>query len=834
MRLLALSLCHASVLLVATPLLEAQIQPQARYEGDLRPVVACDYESLTVIKDGDRRHTRDLRYDVRPGPGFADGFVEIKDIKADLDPLRNASEKERTSPSAVRFRYEADLVADRSLSDCYVLLTFVAEGSIGTHLEWVGHLRAGDPRHVKIELPSPAGAVGTLHVFQDGVEVRTNQHPATYDIHAYYASLVKNVSEASAAELLKFDRVYPHVLTRDGRYLATIREQDAKQMLIVYDLATMKLLCETRIADTESYAADLTWVSDHEVAYVAADDRENYPGEIRLHLLDARTGKTQLLRREIRGIVEAVRDHPEVLVVVDNHRGDSFYKYNVRTGKVFDFEDPSAGNYLFDRDGFARICGSMSGNKYIYSVRQTPTSGWKDLDDVVKQPNLHFNLDGPGWLDRSLDVESVGPDGDTLYISTRLGTDTFALAEFSLSQGVIKRTIARLKAYDIDSNDNGVARLLFDSPTRRLVGMVFEGDKPEVAWIDAGFAKVQKMMDAAFPDHVNYPIDWSDDRSTFIYFSASDQDPGTYYAFRPGKPELIPLLELGSRLTHKTMAKTVPMRIPARDGHPIPVYVTRPSGVAGKPVPLVVRIHGGPTARDHWGFDPVNQFLASRGYEVLQVNYRGSSGYGAAFQRAGLEARLDTVVIDDIADCVRHLVSSGEVDPKRIAVMGASFGGWATYISLARYPDLYRCGIAISAVTDWRRTAQDDRWTFNNQIGATFWKALINRPDNTANEHAIEPYLRAGEIKQPVFIIHGEQDRVVDAYQAQVMLNDLKKTNPDVEARSFVHASHTYWSFSDLVDQLNDIAMFLDRWMKPASPGTVAKSVDQPPKKIQN
>lgn len=827
MRLPAVPCSLVGFLIAAASALHAQIQPQTRFEGQLLPVVACDYESLTVVKEGHRRRTYDMRYDVRPGPGFADGHVDIKNIKADLDPLRNASEKERTNPTAIRFRYEADLVADASLSDCYVLLAFVTEGSVGTHLQWVGRLHAGEPRHVKIELPSPAGSLGTLHVFQQGVEVRTNQHPAAYEINAYYASLVQDVAEASAAELLKFDRIFPHVLTRDGRFLATVREHDAKQMLIVYDLATMKLLCETRIADADAYAGDLTWVSDHEVAYVAADDRENYPGEVRLHLLEARTGKTRLLRPEIRAIIESVRDHPEVLVVVDTHNGDSFYKYNVRTEKVFDFEDPSAGNYLFDRDGFARLRARTSGDKLIYSVRQTPTSGWKDLDDVVKQPNLQFNLYGPQLLDRPVDISSIGPDGDTLYVSTRLGTDTFALAEFSLAQGVIKRTIAQLKAYDIDSNDDGVARLLFDAPTRRQVGMVFEGDKPQVAWIDPEFAKVQAMMDATFRDHVNYPVDWSDDHSTFIYFSASDRDPGTYYAFRPGKPELIPLLQLGSRLANKTLAKTVPKRIAARDGQLIPAYVTLPNRKGNQPVPLVVRIHGGPAARVHWGFDPVNQFLASRGYAVLQVNYRGSSGYGAAFQKAGLNARLDQVVIDDIADCVRHLIATGDIDPQRIAVMGASFGGWATYISLARYPDLYRCGIAISAVSDLRQAIKDDRWRFDNKMGATFWKTLIYRADNAANEHAIEPYLRVAEIRQPVFIIHGEQDRIVDAMQARTMLNELKKSNAHVQARSFANASHTYWSFSDEVDQLNDVAMFLSRWLAPtpASTGTMAQAV---------
>ena len=217
--------------------------------------------------------------------------------------------------------------------------------------------------------------------------------------------------------------------------------------------------------------------------------------------------------------------------------------------------------------------------------------------------------------------------------------------------------------------------------------------------------------------------------------------------------------------------------------------------------------------------DEQNQFLATRGYVVLQVNYRGSSGYGAAYQKAGLYARLDTVVIDDIADGVRQLIADGEVDPDRVAVMGASFGGWATYMSLIKYPDLYKAGVAIAAVAHWRKTLRDDRYRFDNQPAYRFWKTLLEREDFDEVEPFIDPFLRAGELRQPILLIHGELDRIVHPTEAKLMLDELKKHNDHVESRSFVQASHSYWPFAARVTRLNEIEGFLHRQLAPAGSG---------------
>jgi dipeptidyl aminopeptidase/acylaminoacyl peptidase len=385
-----------------------------------------------------------------------------------------------------------------------------------------------------------------------------------------------------------------------------------------------------------------------------------------------------------------------------------------------------------------------------------------------------------------------------------------------MSRGEIVKIVAEHPTYDLRTGPEGFASLHFRKGTSELIGITYDAEKPRTVWLDPGFAAVQKAMDSNLPEHVNMPVDWSRSGNTFVYFSFSDRDPGTYYVLRPLERRLIPVQVLGESLKQKKLGKTEPWKFQARDGATIHAYVTRPPEPTEERPPLVVDIHGGPMARDSWGFSERNQFLATRGYVVLQVNYRGSSGFGAAYQKVGLYSRLDTVVLDDIADGVRQLIASGEVDPNRVAVMGGSFGGWATYMSLIKYPELYRAGVAISAVAHWRKTLRDDRDRFGNQSAYRFWKALLDREDFDEVEPFIDPYRRAKELKQPILLMHGELDRIVHATEARLMLDELKKHNPHVESRSFTQATHSYWPFATRVTRLNEIETFLRRHLAPA------------------
>lgn len=796
-----------------------QIQVFGSHKGKRLPVVAYNDRSLVVVYEGLHERNYDTNdIVVRAAKTFAEGFVTISDTHAELDLLQHASAKERADPRSVRARYRAAVTADRKLSDCYGLLTFVSQGTIGTRLVEIGRLEPGQNKTVEVDIRSDISSVGSLHVFVEGNELRSNQHPDAYDVVKEHAEMVKDVRGISAAELVKLEETYPHRLSIDASRFATIRKRGANKAILIYDIQSMQKVSETVVAGVDDYVGDLTWVSNDQLVYIAPVRDQGMPYKHCLFRLDATKGTTKQVLDEMANVITSQADHPEIIEVKSQNQ--LFMKYDVLAGKTFDQEDPDAGLYYFDAQGKARVKISYRGDKKYYEFRPTPTSRWQDLDDAVKQPGLKFNQTGANALDSVVDVHSVGPDGDTLYISTRLGSDTFQLAAFSMSQGVIIKTIAKHPKYDLTTRDGGDSKLLFTTRSTRLLGMVFEAQKPRVTWIEPQYVAVQKSIDASLPDNVNLPLDWSTDGTTFIYFSYSDRDPGTYYLLQTKTGELVPLMQLNERLQGKALGQTKPIEIAARDGQKIPGYVTFPPETSAQPggelPPLLVLVHGGPTMRDSWGFNSTNQFFATRGYVVLQVNYRGSSGYGAAFQAAGLRARLDTVVLDDIVDGVRELIAKHQVDPQRVAIAGASFGGWATYMCLAKYPELFRTGIAMSAVTSWQKTLKDIKWSLSDGYEYTFWRALLERQDYETNAKYIDPLLRAGEIKQPIFIIHGSRDPVVSPAEADLMLQALKKNGAPVEVKAFPDAGHSYWPFADRVEMLNEMGAFLERNLPPA------------------
>lgn len=805
-------------LLLLPTLAPAQMQPHSRYKGKLLPVVGYFNDICYVMDNGKRQEGSVRDVEMRPGTEFAAGLITIAGVQSDLDPLKNASAEKRANPSSIRFRYEADVGSTTALKDCYGLLTFVANGSVGTYFVSLGSLSPGRTRHVEIELPRRVDSVGNLHIFTNGIEVKSSQLPNAYDAHEYFARLVQGSKGIAAVALCKAEDVYPHALSDDGNRLATVRERDLHKSLIIYDLNPSRLLWDIKLGDKGETAWDLTWISDHEIAYVTNDNQNDYPTY--LMLLDVNTGKSERLQRNVSDIFSSLKKQRETLVVF-GYRWQyktGTAKFNVRERKLDSINTLEAGTTYFDDDGEERLRYEPDGKQVRLFYRLSPKAPWRALDDDVKQPGLRFNLDSHNVLDAVCQVHSIGPDGDTLYLSTRLDSDRFKLATFSLAKGTITKVVASHPKYDLAAGDQGGARLLFRKGSSELIGLIYEAEKPQVVWLDPGFVAVQKVMDKAFPGHINRPIDWSVDGNTFIYYSYNDQDPGTFYLLRPFESQLMPLYVMGENFRDRPLGRTMPLDFMARDGASIHAYVTRPPKSSGNgPAPLVVVVHGGPTVRDTWSFDTTNQFLATRGYIVLQVNYRGSSGYGAAYQKAGLYVRFDTVVLDDIADGVKHLIKTGEVDPNRIAVMGGSFGGWATYMSLIKYPELYRSGVAIAAVAHWKSLIKDTGWLRDGDYGAAYWKSLLERSDFKKSEAYIDPYLRAAEIKQPVYIMHGERDYVVRPSEAKLMLDALKKNKVQVESMSFPFASHTEWPYASRVTMLNEIEGFLRRTIPPTA-----------------
>jgi dipeptidyl aminopeptidase/acylaminoacyl peptidase len=275
------------------------------------------------------------------------------------------------------------------------------------------------------------------------------------------------------------------------------------------------------------------------------------------------------------------------------------------------------------------------------------------------------------------------------------------------------------------------------------------------------------------PDTVNLYVDHSRDEKRVLYFCFSDRDPGTYVLLDAEQRWIHPVAKRIPQIVPSQMAQVYGISYAARDGLPIHGYLTVPAGYPAKHLPLIVMPHGGPAVRDIWGFDPLVQFIANRGYAVLQMNYRGSPGYGQQFYNKGLR-QVGRAIQDDIEDATKWAVAQGIADPERIAIVGGSYGGYSVLFALGHNPGLYKCGVSIAGVTDWMRIYHNmDDPVY--KYARPYWVQHIGSPQtDAAFLKSISPVNFADKITAPLLIIQGTQDHNVPPEQAHAMISALE------------------------------------------------------------
>jgi len=263
------------------------------------------------------------------------------------------------------------------------------------------------------------------------------------------------------------------------------------------------------------------------------------------------------------------------------------------------------------------------------------------------------------------------------------------------------------------------------------------------------------------------------------------------------------------------IAATLPLKFKARDGLTVHGYLTTPIGAERKNLPLVVLPHGGPWVRDTLSFDGIVKFLADRGYAVMQINFRGSPGYGEAFSRAG-QRQIGRAIQDDITDGVQWAIRSGTADPKRVAIVGASYGGYSTLWALTHTPELYRCGMSLAGVTDWldiikgRDGKSDTRDTYR------FWRDQIGDPEtDEAILREISPINHLDRLKAPVFIVQGGLDTNVPPQQASRLIAELERRKLPHQVMLRGDEGHSWFGPKNRIELFKQLEAFLAKNMTP-------------------
>jgi dipeptidyl aminopeptidase/acylaminoacyl peptidase len=356
-------------------------------------------------------------------------------------------------------------------------------------------------------------------------------------------------------------------------------------------------------------------------------------------------------------------------------------------------------------------------------------------------------------------------------------------------------------------------------PDRKLLGFLADADKPEMLWLDEDYAKMHAVVNRGLPKgNVNTMNVLDDGRVQVI--SRSDRDPGTYYLYDPVARQLQEVMRPYDWIKPERMSSMQVVRYKARDGLEIPAYLTLPFGKTPAKLPLIAWIHGGPWVRDEWQYSPDVQFLASRGYAVLQPNYRGSTGFGARHLMSSFKQYGKTMQ-DDITDGIRYLVAQGIVDPNRVCIGGGSYGGYATMQGLVKEPDLFRCGIDEAGVTDliWAQELGYTDFNLGDSDAAEAWyKVTIG--DVKADRALLEQYsprLHADKIKAPVLFVHGVGDRRVPIQHAEGMRDAMQAAGKAYEWVVYPEEGHGFTKPENKIDRYKKIEAFLAKNLGPYS-----------------
>jgi len=473
-------------------------------------------------------------------------------------------------------------------------------------------------------------------------------------------------------------------------------------------------------------------------------------------------------------------------------------KLNTLTGAVQTVQRPArVKDWMLDHKGEPRLATAVENGVTTIWYRDPANNGWRVLSTFSTYQGGKDAFDPLGF----------GSDG-MLYVTAHGGADTTSV--YTVDPATGKRSaqpVVVTPGYDF-------AGSLIRSGDK-LLGIRVRTDAAGTVWLDPAMAKVQQQLDSVLPGTINLMSFPSSNHAEWaLVQSYSDVKPPFYTLYNIKTGALDPVGQAYPGIDPARMGRQDPVRYKARDGMEIPALLTLPANGA-KNAPLVVLVHGGPYVHgNNWGWYPDTQFLASRGYAVLEPDFRGSTGYGDKHFRAGWK-QWGLKMQDDIADGARWAIAQGIADPQRICIAGASYGGYATLMGLGNDPDLYKCGVSWVGVTDIN-LLYDGHWSFTSDMTEQ-WKQY-GMPDmigdqvkDAAQLKATSPIQQAARIKAPLLLAYGGVDRRVPMYHGSKFLDAVKPTNSQVEWIAYQDEGHGWRLPANRVDFWSRVEKFLDK-----------------------
>jgi len=490
------------------------------------------------------------------------------------------------------------------------------------------------------------------------------------------------------------------------------------------------------------------------------------------------------------------RDEHEIIVGLNKRDPEVYdvYRLNIQTGELRMIEQ-NPGNvrrWMVDNDGVVRI--AYAGD-VLY--RKDENSEFKKLIDNKEN-------------DDTFTIHYFTPDNKSVYAYSNVGRDKIAIVEYDLDANREVNVLFENPVYDAFGDDE---RDYFDYSVskQKLLYAVYTAEKRTLHFFDKDMEERYNRLKEKIGDYEIQFTSISDDLNTFMFYAYSDRSEGTFYNYDYVNDELRLTGNATPGLDENEMAEMSPIQFKSRDGLTIHGYLTIPKGMEAKDLPVIVNPHAGPQWRNSWGFNEFVQLYANRGYAVLQVNFRGSTGYGKNFMKAGFR-QWGLKMQDDITDGVNWLIDNGIADKDRIAIYGLSFGGSAALAGITFTPDLYACGIDFWGTSNYFTWYESfpPRW---KPYMAQIHRRWINPSVDSLQMYKTSPVFHVENIKAPILIAQSANDRRVKLEQSEQMVEELKKHNKEYEYVLLQGEGHALTNEKKIIELMTRVEAFLAKYM---------------------
>jgi dipeptidyl aminopeptidase/acylaminoacyl peptidase len=614
---------------------------------------------------------------------------------------------------------------------------------------------------------------------------------------------------------------YP-AISPDGKHLAAIEPVNGKPAIFVFDL-------DAPTAPPKGYAAPdalpvgLQWSSNDRVVGLYAAEQ--------MH--DENTGL--YLRQFVRAVSISISNGTPFILM----KGSRAFNVSSGNATFIGLDPASPGRVLmsaYDISGETLEDTRLKQSFYAYNlysvdadsgdIRQIArgvegTQSWitgskgqalARIDMVHDLKGDLYVQDAGSWrksltIDESAGMDMVPvaatPDDSALLIERYGSAGTLELDPLPLAQTSFGQTLYSNPQYDIDN-------VFSDAWSGQIVGVSYIDDKEQSNYFQPDLARWQRSLEKSLPGETVVLVSWDKARTRILVSTETPKEPRIYNLFTPATGQLVPLASEYPTLQASDLGDMKPYAYDARDGLKIHAYLTLPPGKAPKNLPTVIFPHGGPESRDALAFDWWAQFMASRGYAVLQPNFRGSTGYGQSFRDAGFN-QWGKKMQDDISDGVRKLVADGIADPKRVCIVGASYGGYAALAGATFSPDLYACAVSFAGIGDVSTiigSAVSDQGSDSPVVA--YWESRIgSRFKDAAFLSEISPAKHAENVRAPILLLHCTNDVTVPIAQSQIEQAALQKAGKKVDFVTIEGDDHYLQVAATRIRVLQEVQKFL-------------------------